>query len=167
MNPTPHVLESALLLLATFLLGCVVGFLLRRLLQKPQPAGVSEPVAEVVEAAPGSEAAVSAESVSPEIHVDPAGETPAPDPAASSSQLDGPELLDAPRDGRKDDLKKIKGLGPKMEAALNEIGVFHFDQIAGWNRKAVRSIDEQLSLRGRIEREKWVSQAKAIVKAKS
>lgn len=71
-------------------------------------------------------------------------------------------LLDAPRDGKADNLKKITGLGPKMEAALNEHGVFHYDQIAAWGAAEVAHMDEALGLRGRAERDGWVAQAATL-----
>jgi len=88
-------------------------------------------------------------------------------PAASGGK-DAPQtakpanLLDAPRDGKADDLKKITGLGPKMESALNEHGVFHYDQIAAWNAAEVAHMDEALGLRGRAERDGWVAQAATL-----
>src|SRR6056297_1340009 len=48
-----------------------------------------------------------------------------------------PEVLSAPRDGQADDLKQIKGIGPKLETMLNEMGFYHFDQIAGWSADEV------------------------------
>ena len=43
-----------------------------------------------------------------------------------------PEALDAPREGGADDLKKIKGVGPKLEELCNSLGFYHYDQIANW-----------------------------------
>ncbi len=74
-----------------------------------------------------------------------------------------PKLLKKPRQGKADDLKKIKGLGPKMEEALNGIGVFHYDQILSWTDEQIAWVDERIEARGRIERDDWVSQAKALV----
>lgn len=73
-----------------------------------------------------------------------------------------PETLAAPRDGKPDDLKKLKGVGPKLEALLHELGVFHFDQIAAWTPEEVAWVDERLSFKGRIEREGWIAQAKEL-----
>ena len=68
-------------------------------------------------------------------------------------------LLDAPRDGTPDDLKKISGVGPKLEGLLHKNGVFHFDQIAAWSKAEVAYMDDQLSFKGRIERDNWLEQA--------
>ncbi|MBM7067759.1 NADH-quinone oxidoreductase subunit E [Actibacterium sp. 188UL27-1] len=71
-----------------------------------------------------------------------------------------PAALDGPRDGSADDLKKIKGVGPKLEKLLNTLGFFHFDQIAAWSEGEVAWVDENLEgFRGRVSRDDWVSQA--------
>lgn len=69
-------------------------------------------------------------------------------------------LLTEARGGKSDDLKKISGVGPKLEMLLNENGVFHFDQIAAWSPEEIAYMDDQLSFRGRIERDGWIEQAK-------
>jgi len=73
-----------------------------------------------------------------------------------------PTLLSAPRNGEKDNLTRIKGIGLKIEAALNEIGIYHFDQIATWNKENIAWADSTLGFPGRAEREQWVTQAKAL-----
>lgn len=62
-----------------------------------------------------------------------------------------------------DDLTKIKGLGPKLAALLNSLGVTSFDQIAGWDDADIDRIDGQLGrFEGRIRRDSWVEQAKLL-----
>jgi NADH-quinone oxidoreductase subunit E len=74
-----------------------------------------------------------------------------------------PALRDAPRAGGADDLKKIKGVGPKLETVLNEMGVYHFDQIAGWSAAEVAWVDANLEgFKGRVTRDDWVTQARAL-----
>ncbi|MES9834453.1 MAG: hypothetical protein ABW139_19640 [Candidatus Thiodiazotropha sp. DIVDIV] len=62
-----------------------------------------------------------------------------------------------------DDLKKIKGIGAVLEKKLHGIGVNSFKQIANWDQADIEGFSEQLSFKGRIEREAWVEQAKALV----
>lgn len=62
-----------------------------------------------------------------------------------------------------DDLTRINGVGPKNVAKLAEIGVTSFAQVAAWSEKEQEEIGEKLAFPGRIEREEWVSQAKAIL----
>ena len=75
-------------------------------------------------------------------------------------------LLDAPRGGTADDLKAIKGVGPKLEGTLHEIGVFHFDQIAGWGPDEVAYMNDRLSFKGRIERDGWIEKAADLAAGK-
>ncbi len=76
-----------------------------------------------------------------------------------------PEALAAAREGGADDLKQIKGVGPKMEELLNSLGIFHFDQIAGWRDREVAWMDDNLKgFKGRVSRDQWVKQAKVLAK---
>lgn len=90
--------------------------------------------------------------------------TPAAQAAASpDSQGTKPEGLDAARDGKADDLKMIKGVGPKLEALLNRLGFYHFDQIAAWRAEEVDWVDQNLEgFKGRVSRDNWVAQATAL-----
>ncbi|MEV8465294.1 NADH-quinone oxidoreductase subunit NuoE [Fluviibacterium sp. DFM31] len=95
----------------------------------------------------------------------PTPSAPIPAPAADPQVGDKPALLTGARDTGADDLKKIKGIGPKLEEALNEIGVYHFDQIAGWTEAEVAWVDENLiAFKGRVSRDDWVAQAKELIK---
>ena len=75
-------------------------------------------------------------------------------------------LLDAARGGTPDDLKKIKGVGPKLETLLHENGVFHYDQIAAWGPAEIAYMDDKLSFKGRIERDDWIAKAGALAAEK-
>ncbi len=61
-----------------------------------------------------------------------------------------------------DDLKKLSGVGPALEKKLLAAGVTSFAQIAAWTEEDIAAFDEKLSFKGRIEREGWVEQAKAL-----
>ncbi|MDG2088904.1 MAG: hypothetical protein P8J68_09240 [Arenicellaceae bacterium] len=61
-----------------------------------------------------------------------------------------------------DDLKKIKGVGPKLEKLLNELGISNYQQIADWQQKDIDSVNAKLSFSGKIDREDWVTQAKRL-----
>ncbi|MGJ3262374.1 MAG: NADH-quinone oxidoreductase subunit NuoE [Salinarimonas sp.] len=73
-----------------------------------------------------------------------------------------PAGLEGPRGGAADDLKRILGIGPANEKKLNALGIFHFDQIAGWDRAQIRWVGTYLAFPGRIDRENWVEQARAL-----
>ncbi len=87
-------------------------------------------------------------------------------PAARPVARDGkPELLKKARAGGPDDLKMIKGVGPKLEKLLHKLGIFHFDQVAGWRKKEVAWVDEHLEgFKGRVSRDEWVKQAKILAR---
>jgi predicted flap endonuclease-1-like 5' DNA nuclease len=62
--------------------------------------------------------------------------------------------------GAPDDLRKIKGLGPKLNSTLIALGVTRFDQIASWNAEDVAGVDANLgTFKGRIVRDNWIEQA--------
>lgn len=74
-----------------------------------------------------------------------------------------PEALETARDGKADDLKLIKGVGPKLEKLCNSLGFFHFDQIAAWTADEVAWVDANLEgFKGRVTRDEWVAQAKIL-----
>lgn len=82
-------------------------------------------------------------------------------PRKSRSEL--PKILSAAIYGRKDDLKRISGVGPKLEQLMNKNGVYYYWQVASWSRKDIESIDQRLeTFKGRITRDDWVSQAKQL-----
>jgi small subunit ribosomal protein S2 len=72
--------------------------------------------------------------------------------------------IDAPR-GEADDLKRITGISPKIEQRLNDAGVFHFWQIADLDADNTKALDLLLRLKGQIETEGWIAQAKKFVDA--
>lgn len=73
-----------------------------------------------------------------------------------------PAPAPAPTD-EADDLKKIKGVGPKLVTMLKEQGITTYAQIAAWSDADVARIDETLGrFKGRIERDQWVEQAKLL-----
>lgn len=67
-------------------------------------------------------------------------------------------------DAEKDDLTRIKGIGPVIQRRLNEHGIRTFRQIAAWSDADIERIGKLLSFSGRIEREDWRGQAREILK---
>ena len=85
--------------------------------------------------------------------------TPPPIPAARPTTA-ADTVLDQDMDS---DLTRIKGLGPKLAAQLNELGVTSVAQIAAWTDEDVARYDSQLGrFTGRIERDRWVEQARLL-----
>jgi len=76
-----------------------------------------------------------------------------------------PPLLDAP--GTPDDLKLIVGVGPALERMLYQLGVTNYRQIARWSERDIDEIDAKLAeFPGRIRRDAWVTQARALHQSK-
>jgi len=88
---------------------------------------------------------------------------PAGKAAAEPKKLSN--TLAAPRGGTPDKLILIKGIGPVNERKLNEHGIYHFDQIAAWKKADIQAAEAYLAFDGRIAREDWIGQAKALAKA--
>jgi predicted flap endonuclease-1-like 5' DNA nuclease len=89
---------------------------------------------------------------------------PAPAPAAADpGEGTRPAALEAAREGGADDLKRIKGIGPKLEKLCNRLGFYHFDQIAAWTADEVAWVDQNLEgFKGRVTRDNWVEQARLL-----
>jgi predicted flap endonuclease-1-like 5' DNA nuclease len=135
----------------------------------PAPAAAAMPTAAVM--APAAKAAPKPKPVpKPKAKAEEPKVAEAPKaaekPAARALAPDGkPEMLSKPRDGNADDLKQIKGVGPKLEKLLNTMGIWHFDQVAGWRNREVKWVDENLEgFKGRVTRDEWVKQAKILAR---
>lgn len=70
-------------------------------------------------------------------------------------------------DAEPDDLQQIKGIGPKIADRLNELGVLRLQQIAEWTPENIDRVNQHLKFKGRIEREEWIPQAKALIAARA
>ena len=82
--------------------------------------------------------------------------------APSLDDKDRPAAMDKPE--TPDDLKMISGVGPKIEGILNSLGIWTFSQVAGWKKAERDWVDGYLKFKGRIDRDDWVKQAKALSK---
>ncbi|MEM8577667.1 MAG: hypothetical protein AAGF60_07425 [Pseudomonadota bacterium] len=119
-----------------------------------EPKKVDTPTPDPAAAAPTPAEAPS------EAVADPVAEAAAAVPAGAEQK---PEQLTAARAGGPDNLKMIKGVGPKLEALLHSLGFYHFDQIASWKAEEVAWVDQNLQgFKGRVSRDKWVAQAKTL-----
>lgn len=83
--------------------------------------------------------------------------TPAPAPKV---EPEPPKAPDA------DDLKRINGIGPKYEQMLFDMGVRTFAAIAGWSQQTVDSVEAEFGFKDRIDREKWVAQARMLAEGR-
>ncbi|WP_348639614.1 proton-conducting membrane transporter [Mesorhizobium sp. GR13] len=67
---------------------------------------------------------------------------------------------------KKDNLRRLIGIGPVNEGKLNKHGITTFAQIAAWTAADIKRVEEYLEFDGRIKREKWVQQAKLLAAGK-
>jgi NADH-quinone oxidoreductase subunit E len=152
---------------------------------KPDRSNLDKPAETPATSAPAAAAAPS-EAAKPKTtapEADTKLKTPVTDPKASETnakaaekegsgevKISKPSLEDANRPAKvekpatPDDLKLISGVGPKIEAVLNELGIFTYAQVAGWNGAQREWVDGYLNFKGRIDRDDWVRQAEALAK---
>ena len=116
--------------------------------------GAAAPVAE-------AKAAVSAAQAAVEQMLARSGINP-PRPEGDGHALGKPVGLPRPRDGVRDDLRRIAGIGPLDVNVLNNLGIFHFDQIAALDEREVLWLENHAFQRGRIAREGWQEQASTL-----
>lgn len=122
------------------------------------PGEAVEPAPEPVVAAPAKEAP-SAEKAEPAPEAVPEAVPVEVEEAAASEEKF--VKLESAR-GEPDDLKKIGGVGPVIEQKLNDLGIFHYWQIAAFTKDDIKEVDDGLNFKGRIERDDWVKQAKDL-----
>lgn len=183
---TTHLMETALLVLAAYLLGCVLGYGIRRVLYaargtrqrtaiatsaaamalpeiKRSRSPAARLAARVDEPMPAPARVVQPRVIEPPV----IASRPRPSSRTTKSMDRALAALLAPRGEAADNLRQIKGIGPKIEASLNGLGIYHFDQIAGWTKANVDWVDDQLAFKGRIGRERWVEQAAKMTRVKA
>lgn len=119
--------------------------MLRDIVSEPSATVVEEEVSELVEA----EAETQPAARPTPKPVEEAVKKPAPKPApkvelAEPVPAPNPALLDAPRGGKADDLTVVRGIGAKLAASLNEIGIYHFDQIAALDAEGIDWLDQNI-----------------------
>ncbi len=121
----------------------------------------SDGVAEVT----GSTAKTAAKPVRGTVAAKPETDAKAQSGNAAPSAGKKPRTMKAPRKSGADDLKLIKGIGPKLETMVNSIGFFHFDQIAKWGQDELAWVDQNLEgFKGRASRDSWVEQAEKLAR---
>ncbi|MDF2640233.1 MAG: hypothetical protein K0R64_3217 [Novosphingobium lindaniclasticum] len=118
----------------------------------PAPAGTMARTGEVIAVAAQEEG--DAGSTPPQ--------TIAAEPAEAETAVPAPNAS-APAEAAGDDLRKIKGLGPKMLTLLNALGINRFEQIAAWTEADLDELDGKLgAFAGRPRRDSWVEQARLL-----
>ena len=153
----PHYfIELAIWMLLFYFVGCLVGWALRNILGNgaAQPAAVAAMPVEKSETA--SRAPVHSPAPPAKILAEP----------IATGKMERPRGIAAARGGKADNLQRISGVGPKNEGILNNLGIYHFDQIAAWTPEQITWVDDHLRFNGRILREEWIRQASLLAAGK-
>lgn len=67
-----------------------------------------------------------------------------------------------------DDLKRIKGVTPRLERLLHKNGIYTFSQLASLDKTQVQELDGKLEgFQGRISGENWIGQAKQLAEGQA
>jgi NADH-quinone oxidoreductase subunit E len=129
---------------------------------RPKPSDPNQP-ASAAQDTPSATSKAIKDTAKTEAPKAPAAKTaPAIQPTVAVAEAK-PELLTAARGGKGDDLELIWGVGKKLATMLNEMGVWHFDQIAAWTPAELAWVDARLTgFKGRAVRDDWISQAKKL-----
>lgn len=89
-----------------------------------------------------------------------------PAPVAKAAAEKPAKTLARKKSGKADDLKRISGVGPKVEQVLNGMGISRYAEIVGWTADDIARVEAELGFAGRVERDDWVGQAKALMGGK-
>ena len=144
-------MSAVVFIVVGLLLGWIFCSELKPLVQSTQTTDTPK----AREPAPAAEPAPVAANVSASASATPDVET--------AEEAARPEALSSARAGGADDLKMIKGVGPKLEIMLNDLGFYHFDQIAAWSAAEVAWVNDNLAgFKCRVSRDNWVEQARKL-----
>lgn len=151
-------------------------------LKSPSPVKVAPEVEKAASVAAPLHSAANANVAAPEVEevskqrsgprnkAEPATAFKAPEVKIPAAKPAKPSLEDKNRPAgidrpvAVDDLKLISGVGPKIEGILHTLGIFTFAQVASWKKAERDWMDGYLAFSGRIDRDDWVGQAKALAK---
>ena len=157
------IVQVSLLILASVLVGVLVGWVIRRHVYLGKLAQLQEEHVTLVAAVKRTRLSLDEceqrqrEMLVPQAVAKPRSNVTV-EPAATSEQS---VFLKEPQ-GKADDLKRIRGVGEKLEKTLNGLGLFHYWQIAQLTPDDVAWIDQRLRFKGRIERDTWIAQARLL-----
>ncbi|WP_181176346.1 proton-conducting membrane transporter [Mesorhizobium sp. B2-3-5] len=139
---------------------------------KSAPAAAkAAPVKPAAKAAPAKATTAKSATPKPSAPAKPAASKPAVSPASATKSSAAPRPAAAkkaapaaakPATAKPDNLRRLIGIGPVNEKLLRGQGVTSFAQIAAWTAADIERIEHALQFGGRVERERWVEQAKLL-----
>jgi predicted flap endonuclease-1-like 5' DNA nuclease len=75
----------------------------------------------------------------------------------------GAELPAAPPGAAPDDLEVIRGIGPRINGELRQMGIVTFAQLAALTPTQIGHLEEKIGFPGRVAREHWIEQARELL----
>ena len=124
------------------------------------PSNAAKPKTDAIETSPAIKSPADGKVAEPAARAE---ATAAAAPTAPKPSLDDPNRpkgVDKP--ATPDNLQLISGVGPKIEGILHSLGIYTYAQVAGWQENERNWVDAYLNFKGRIDRDDWVRQAKAL-----
>lgn len=88
-------------------------------------------------------------------------------PPAKTIEVAAPAAKPKKATGKADDLKRIDGIGPKVEQVLKGRGITRFQDLAEMDETALVALDKELGLAGRALRDDWAGQARRLAGGKA
>jgi NADH-quinone oxidoreductase subunit E len=138
------------------------------------PSNAGRAKTDAIETAPAVKSPADGKSAAPaggDVKTEAKAENVAENAAETGAKASAKPALDDPnrpaavdKPAAPDDLKLISGVGPKIEATLNGLGIFTYAQIVAWNAEQRAWVDSYLNFKGRIDRDEWVKQADALAR---
>jgi len=140
--------EVASLIVVNLVIAAIIGFFIGYFIAKSTSSAI--------ESVEGDNAQIEANfDIKPKSAINPV--------FRKNSHLDyKPLVLSFPKTIGKDNLKKIKGINSKIENNLNNLGIYHFEQIAKWSNKNCDWIEEFLHAPNYAKSNQWIEQAKIL-----
>ena len=157
-------INYGLWLLVALLIVIGLIFLLTGRKKPTDPVATERPIERVAPIAPAAPVAEvpAAPPVEPMASAAPSVIEPITTPAVAEEAIPVSPAVTTP-DSTGDDLLKLKGVGPKLNQLLIELGVTRYAQIAGWTDADIAAIDAKLgNFRGRPVRDQWIDQARYL-----
>ena len=143
--------EIALLIVVNLIIAAIIGFIAGYLIGRPRTAKIDS--IENPNGSSSSQDSKSKAAINPVFR--------------KNAQVDyKPLVLSSPRLVGKDNLQKIKGIDATIENNLNNLGIYHFDQISKWSNKNCDWIEEFLHFPGCAKNNQWIEQAKILQSGK-
>jgi len=154
-------LEIASEIVICLLIAALIGFIIGYLVAKGSSKKIAPVTAEPKKQKESSNKEIQAPTKN-EITQTTKEVTPKEEKTSKKKDNNKPTFLSAPKNNKKDNLTKIKGIGSKFEKQLNEMGIYHFDQIANWKASDIKWLERNTTFAHRVKRDLWVSQAKSF-----